>query len=131
MTNRLFLLADGEPQNVGHKTIMNEKDVRELAIYYYDNSDVTDKFDFVDIDVCVDFIRRVDHIIELKSLNEKVLGLTMALMNDYHPPAPDSIAEAATNVIPKDSLSDQEQGALYEHIHSLTSLLVKEPGKYL
>lgn len=47
-------------------SILNEKQMKELAEYYYDHSDETEVIDFNDLQNCIDFILRCDTVEQLE-----------------------------------------------------------------
>ena len=59
MKNYRVEFLDEEP------AILNEDDLRDLAIYYYNNSEVNEEINFDDIQNCIEFVNRVDKVTEI------------------------------------------------------------------
>ncbi|UXQ88871.1 hypothetical protein Thu_255 [Bacillus phage Thurquoise] len=54
-----FKITDGGD---GHVSFLSEEQVKELAVYYYDNGDDLEEYDFTDLETAIAYVERVDKV---------------------------------------------------------------------
>ncbi|WHY01854.1 hypothetical protein [Neobacillus sp. DY30] len=52
-------------ETIDSECVINEKELKELAVYYYQNSDEVQKIDFSILENAIEFIKRVDRVEEI------------------------------------------------------------------
>ena len=79
-----FKITDGGD---GHVSFITEKQLKELAVYYYLNSDELEEFDFTCLETAIAFVERVDKV-ELFNMSPRqkeileVFSRSLTLLND-------------------------------------------------
>lgn len=75
-----FKITDGGD---GHVSFITEKQLKELAVYYYDNSDELEEFDFTCLETAISFVERVDKVelYELEPRQKEILEIFERTLN--------------------------------------------------
>lgn len=79
-----FKIIDGGDSSV---SFLSEEQVKELAVYYYDNGDDLEEYDFTNIETAIAYVERVDKV-ELFNMSPRqkeileVFSRSLTLLND-------------------------------------------------
>ncbi|ANY29248.1 hypothetical protein [Bacillus phage PK16] len=70
-----------------HVSFLSENQLKELAIYYYDNGDDLEEYDFTNIETAIAYVERVDKVepFELSPRQKEILEVfsrSLTLLND-------------------------------------------------
>lgn len=76
-------------------------------------------------------LRQLQVDIDVPTISDLILNTMRECMDELNAGSPDTIAEVVFESFPSSMLTDQKQNEIYDAVHNLASVLVKDIGKYL